>query len=247
MQVSFKSYFSPIRNQPLAQSYLSFLAGGARVSFSKTIENHGEANAMQNHTRHSRVIVLFALLSPLRNATKLLVQVYYETNICFSEKDEMRRLSEKVAVLQSRLMTDDNHPVDNITSRRRQSAFTTLVTETGSDLKAKRLSLQLPLSQLPNCERGKEKSSKNLMPDVNKIQEASFPLKLNRPSSSTSSLRSVSVHSKEVSQRNSSLWFSVTVGFVHKYLPECLAKPKVWTLIKNLTDFSLLERFLIVL
>ncbi|CAH3041041.1 unnamed protein product [Pocillopora meandrina] len=120
-------------------------------------------------------------------------------------KDEMRRLSEKVAVLQSRLMTDHNHPVDNITSRRRQSAFTTLVTETGSDLKAKRLSLQLPLSQLPNCERGKEKSSKNLMPDVNKIQEASFPLKLNRPSSSTSSLRSVSVHSREVSQRNSSL------------------------------------------
>ena len=205
MQVSFKSYFSPIRNQSLAQSYLSFLAGGARVSFSKTIENHGEANAMQNHTRHLREIVLFSLLSPLRNATKLLVQVYYETNICFSEKDEMRRLSEKVAVLQSRLMTDDNHPVDNITSRRRQSAFTTLVTETGSDLKAKRLSLQLPLSQLPNCERGKEKSSKNLMPDVNKIQEASFPLKLNRPSSSTSSLRSVSVHSKEVSQRNSSL------------------------------------------
>ena len=130
-------------------------------------------------------------------------------NIYFSEKDEMRRLSEKLAVLQSRLMTDDNHPVDSITSRQRQRAFTAPVKETGGDLKAKRLPLQLPLSQLPpsqlpHCQRDKEKSSKNLMSDVNESQEASFPQKLNQASSSTSSLSSVSVHSREVSQKNAS-------------------------------------------
>ncbi|RMX49804.1 hypothetical protein pdam_00009131 [Pocillopora damicornis] len=124
-------------------------------------------------------------------------------------KDEMRRLSEKLAVLQSRLMTDDNHPVDSITSRQRQRAFTAPVKETGGDLKAKRLPLQLPLSQLPpsqlpHCQRDKEKSSKNLMSDVNESQEASFPQKLNQASSSTSSLSSVSVHSREVSQKNAS-------------------------------------------
>lgn len=124
-------------------------------------------------------------------------------------KDEMRRLSEKLAVLQSRLMTDDNHPVDSITSRQRQRAFTAPVKETGGDLKAKRLPLQLPLSQLPpsqlpHCQRDKEKSSKNLMSDVNESQEASFPQELNQASSSTSSLSSVSVHSREVSQKNAS-------------------------------------------
>ena len=143
----------------------------------------------------------------------------------------MRRLSEKLAVLQSRLMTDDNHPVDSITSRQRQRAFTAPVKETGGDLKAKRLPLQLPLSQLPpsqlpHYQRDKEKSSKNLMSDVNESQEASFPQELNQASSSTSSLSSVSVHSREVSQKNASD-FSVTVGFVHKNLPECLAKPTV--------------------
>ena len=136
----------------------------------------------------------------------------------------MRRLSEKLAVLQSRLMTDDNHPVDSITSRRRQRAFTAPVKETGGDLKAKRLPLQLPPSQLPpsqlppsqlppsqlrpsqlpHCQRDKEKSSKNLMSDVNESQEASFPQELNQASSSTSSLSSVSVHSREVSQKNAS-------------------------------------------
>ena len=116
----------------------------------------------------------------------------------------MRRLSEKLAVLQSRLMTDDNHPVDSITSRQRQRAFTAPVKETGGDLKAKRLPLQLPLSQLPHCQRDKEKSSKNLMSDVNESQEASFPQELNQASSSTSSLSSVSVHSREVSQKNAS-------------------------------------------
>ena len=116
----------------------------------------------------------------------------------------MRRLSEKLAVLQSRLMTDDNHPVDSITSRRRQRAFTAPVKETGGDLKAKRLPLHLPPSQLPHCQRDKEKSSKNLMSDVNESQEASFPQELNQASSSTSSLSSVSVHSREVSQKNAS-------------------------------------------
>ena len=138
----------------------------------------------------------------------------------------MRRLSEKLAVLQSRLMTDDNHPVDSITSRQRQRAFTAPVKETGGDLKAKRLPLQLPPSQLPHRQQDKEKSSKNLMSDVNESQEASFPQELNQASSSTSSLSSVSVHSREVSQKNASD-FSVTVGFVHKNLPECLAKPTV--------------------
>ena len=126
----------------------------------------------------------------------------------------MRRLSEKLAVLQSRLMTDDNHPVDSITSRQRQRAFTAPVKETGGDLKAKRLPLQLPPSQLPpsqlppsqlpHCQQDKEKSSKNLMSDVNESQEASFPQELNQASSSTSSLSSVSVHSREVSQKNAS-------------------------------------------
>ena len=121
----------------------------------------------------------------------------------------MRRLSEKLAVLQSRLMTDDNHPVDSITPSRRQRAFTTPVKETGGDLKAKRLPLQLPLSQLPpsqlpHYQRDKEKSSKNLMSDVNESQETSFPQELNQASSSTSSLSSVSVHSREVSQKNAS-------------------------------------------
>lgn len=113
-------------------------------------------------------------------------------------KDEMRRLSEKLAVLQSRLMTDDNHPIDNITSGRRQSAFTIPTTDTRKDLKDKRLSLQLP-----NCERDKEKFPKNLTPEVIENQCVSFsPQELNPASSSPSSFRSVSVQSREVSQQN---------------------------------------------
>ncbi|PFX24932.1 putative G-protein coupled receptor CG31760 [Stylophora pistillata] len=118
-------------------------------------------------------------------------------------KDEMRRLSEKLAVLQSRLMTDDNHPIDNITSGRRQSAFTIPTTDTRKDLKDKRLSLQLPPSQLPNCERDKEKFPQNLTPEVIENQCVSFsPQELNPASSSSSSLHSVSGKRREVSQQN---------------------------------------------
>lgn len=119
----------------------------------------------------------------------------------------MRRLSEKLATLQSRLMTDDNHPIDNITSGaksvRRKSAFTLPSKETGSDLNPKRHSLQLPPTQSPNCRRDDNKSASqcttNLMPGLNEVHDASFPQELN-PASAL--LHSVSVHSAKLSQQN---------------------------------------------
>ena len=124
----------------------------------------------------------------------------------------MRRLSEKLATLQSRLMTDENHPVHKITSgassNRRKSAFTLPRKETKSVLNAKRHSLQLsPMTPKSNT-RDAEKSGKRdpgnevewtaePLPEVNAVYEAPYPQELN-PAASL--LHSVCVHSRTLSR-----------------------------------------------
>lgn len=117
----------------------------------------------------------------------------------------MRRLGEKLAILQSRLMADNNHPVHKISSKessvRRKSAFTLPCKEPGIVSDTKRHSLQL-LPTLKDRTRGAERSSErtaNLMPELNEIHDATYPQELNP---ATSLLNSVSMHSRTLSRHN---------------------------------------------
>lgn len=116
----------------------------------------------------------------------------------------MRRLGEKLATLQSRLMTDDNHPVHKISPRagsiRRKSAFTLPRKEPGSFLDKKRHSLQLPPTLKYNTAQQRPTEwTADLMPELNEIHDTMYPQELD-PAASL--LHSVSVHSRKLSRQN---------------------------------------------
>ena len=114
----------------------------------------------------------------------------------------MRRLGEKLALLQSRLMTDNNHPVHKISSKvgslRRKSAFTLPCKEPGGFPNTKRHSLQLlpPLKGTTCDADGSSERIANLMPELNENHDATYPLELNP---ATSLLHSVPIHSRTFS------------------------------------------------
>lgn len=117
-------------------------------------------------------------------------------------KEEVRRLGEKLALLQSRLMTDKNHPVHKISSKagsvRRKSAFTLPCKEPRGFPDTKRHSLQLlpPLKDTSRDVDGSTERTVNLMPEMNENHDATYPLELNP---ATSLLHSVSMHSRTFS------------------------------------------------
>ena len=117
----------------------------------------------------------------------------------------MRRLGEKLALLQSRLMTDNNHPVRKISSKagpvRRKSAFILPCKEPGGfpDTKRHSLQLQLTLKDSTRDADGSSEQTANLMPDLNENHDATYPLELNP---ATSLFHSVSVHSRTFSGQN---------------------------------------------
>lgn len=126
-------------------------------------------------------------------------------HLIFFLKEEVRRLGEKLATLQSHLMSEDNHSVNKIPSKasclRRKSAFTLPHKEPASFRDTKRHSLQLPPT-LKYSSRDAEQSTgwtADPMPELNEVHDTTYPQELDL---AASLLHSVCVHSRKLSPQN---------------------------------------------